>query len=652
MEYAIIGISFYEARARKNMILLAATDIRKVYGEKVIFNQLSLSIHSEDKIGLIGINGTGKSSLLKILSGFETADAGDLVTSNELMVEYLPQNPHFEEDATVIEQIFKGTSRFMQVLKNYEETALALDKNPEDTTLQQRLLSLTTEMDAVGAWQAESEAKAILTKLGITDFNQKVGNLSGGQKKRIALAGALIRPCNLLIMDEPTNHLDNDTIDYLEELLKNKKCAVLMVTHDRYFLDRVTNKIVELENGKLYTYEGNYGTYLELSAQRASMEQRLEEKQKTLFKQELEWMRKGVEARRTKQKARQDRFHELKDNMQFRQTEKMDIGLATSRLGKKVVEMENVSKAFGERILIRDFTYNFIKGERIGIIGNNGLGKSTLLNLITGELQPDSGVIEIGETVRIGYYSQENKGLDDKMRVIDYVKERGEYVRSEDGSLVSASKMLERFLFPSSMQYTPIGKLSGGEKRRLYLLGVLMNDVNVLLLDEPTNDLDIQTLQILEDYIEHFNGPVIAVSHDRYFLDRISDKLFVFEGNGVIKDSVGGYSDYVAYRKEAAKEMAAPAQEAKAKADTWKKTTATKLKMSYNEMKEFENIESDIEKLEAGLEQIEEDMAKEASNYSKLGELMAEKERQEAALEEKMARWEYLSELDEKIKNQ
>ncbi|MEF9960050.1 MAG: ATP-binding cassette domain-containing protein, partial [Niameybacter sp.] len=287
------------------MILLAATDIRKVYGEKVIFNQLSLSIHSEDKIGLIGINGTGKSSLLKILSGFETADAGDLVTSNELMVEYLPQNPHFEEDATVIEQIFKGTSRFMQVLKNYEETALALDKNPEDTTLQQRLLSLTTEMDAVGAWQAESEAKAILTKLGITDFNQKVGNLSGGQKKRIALAGALIRPCNLLIMDEPTNHLDNDTIDYLEELLKNKKCAVLMVTHDRYFLDRVTNKIVELENGKLYTYEGNYGTYLELSAQRASMEQRLEEKQKTLFKQELEWMRKGVEARRTKQKARQ-----------------------------------------------------------------------------------------------------------------------------------------------------------------------------------------------------------------------------------------------------------------------------------------------------------------------------------------------------------
>ncbi|MEG0846738.1 MAG: ABC-F family ATP-binding cassette domain-containing protein, partial [Niameybacter sp.] len=414
------------------MILLAATDIRKVYGEKVIFNQLSLSIHSEDKIGLIGINGTGKSSLLKILSGFETADAGDLVTSNELMVEYLPQNPHFEEDATVIEQIFKGTSRFMQVLKNYEETALALDKNPEDTTLQQRLLSLTTEMDAVGAWQAESEAKAILTKLGITDFNQKVGNLSGGQKKRIALAGALIRPCNLLIMDEPTNHLDNDTIDYLEELLKNKKCAVLMVTHDRYFLDRVTNKIVELENGKLYTYEGNYGTYLELSAQRASMEQRLEEKQKTLFKQELEWMRKGVEARRTKQKARQDRFHELKDNMQFRQTEKMDIGLATSRLGKKVVEMENVSKAFGERTLIRDFTYNFIKGERIGIIGNNGLGKSTLLNLITGELQADSGTIEIGETVRIGYYSQENKGLDDKMRVIDYVKERGEYVRSED----------------------------------------------------------------------------------------------------------------------------------------------------------------------------------------------------------------------------
>nr|WP_307992215.1 ABC-F family ATP-binding cassette domain-containing protein [uncultured Niameybacter sp.] len=634
------------------MILLAATDIRKVYGEKVIFNNLSLSIHSEDKIGLIGINGTGKSSLLKILVGLETADGGDIVTSNELMVEYLPQNPHFEEDATVIEQIFKGTSRFMQVLRNYEETTLALEQNPEDEALQQKLLSLTTEMDAVGAWQAESEAKAILTKLGITDFNQKVGQLSGGQKKRIALAGALIRPCNLLVMDEPTNHLDNDTIDYLEEMLKNKKCAVLMVTHDRYFLDRVTNKIVELEDGKLYTYEGNYGTYLELSAQRASMQQRLEEKQKSLYKQELEWMRKGVEARRTKQKARQDRFHELKENMQFKQNDKMDIGLATSRLGKKVIEMENVSKSFGDKVLVKDFTYNFIKGERIGIIGNNGLGKSTLLNLITGELQPDSGVIEIGETVRIGYYSQESKGLDESMRVIDYVKERGEYVRSEDGSLVSASKMLERFLFPSHMQYTPIGKLSGGEKRRLYLLGVLMNDVNVLLLDEPTNDLDIQTLQILEDYIEHFNGPVIAVSHDRYFLDRISDKLFVFEGNGVIKDSVGGYSDYIAYRKQEEKEVPTSTQVEKPKADTWKKPSSTKLKMSYNEKKEFESIESDIEKLEEKLEQIEAEMIKEASSYSKLGELMTQKEGLEAALEEKMARWEYLSELDEKIKNQ
>lgn len=634
------------------MILLAATEIRKVYGEKVIFNQLSLSIHSEDKLGLIGINGTGKSSLLKILAGFETADGGDLVTSNELMIEYLPQNPHFEEEATVIEQIFKGTSRFMQVLKNYEETSVALEKDPDNTTLQEKLLGLTTEMDAVDAWQAESEAKAILTKLGITDFNQKVGNLSGGQKKRIALAGALIRPCNLLIMDEPTNHLDNDTIDYLEEVLKNKKCAVLMVTHDRYFLDRVTNKIAELEDGKLYTYDGNYGTYLEISAERAMMQQRLEEKQKTLYKQELEWMRKGVEARRTKQKARQERFHELKDNMQFKQTEKMDIGLATSRLGKKVIEMKDISKSFGERMLIRDFTYNFIKGERIGIIGNNGLGKSTLLNLITGELTPDSGTIEIGETVRIGYYSQESKDMDDSIRVIDYVKERGEYVRSEDGSLVSASKMLERFLFPSHMQYTPIGKLSGGERRRLYLLGVLMNDVNVLLLDEPTNDLDIQTLQILEDYIEHFNGPVIAVSHDRYFLDRISDKLFVFEGNGVIRDSVGGYSDYIAYRKEEVKEANASIQEAKPKADTWKKNSQVKLKMSYNDKKEFESIEGDIENIELKLEQVEAEMVKEASNYSKLGELMEEKERLEVALEEKMARWEYLSELDEKIKNQ
>lgn len=634
------------------MILLAATDIKKVYGEKVIFNQLAISIHSEDKIGLIGINGTGKSSLLKILAGFETADVGEIITSNELMVEYLPQNPHFDPEATVIEQIFKGTSRFMQVLKNYEEVTVALENDPENEALQEKLLKLTTEMDAVDAWQAESEAKAILTKLGIHDFNQKVGNLSGGQKKRIALAGALIRPCNLLIMDEPTNHLDNDTIDYLEELLKNKKCAVLMVTHDRYFLDRVTNKIVELEEGKLYTYEGNYGAYLELKDQRESIQRRMEDKQKTLYKQELEWMRKGVEARRTKQKARQERFHDLKDQMQFKQNEKMDIGLATSRLGKKVIEMEDICKSFGDKVLIKDFTYNFIKGERIGIIGNNGLGKSTLLNIITEEMKPDSGTLEIGETVRIGYYSQENKGLDDNMRVIDYVKERGEYVRSEDGSLVSASKMLERFLFPSHMQYTPIGKLSGGERRRLYLLGVLMNDVNVLLLDEPTNDLDIQTLQILEDYIEHFSGPVIAISHDRYFLDRISDKLFVFEGNGVIRDSVGGYSDYIEHRKQEVKEINVPKQENKIKAENWKKTTQTKLKMSYNEKMEFEHIETDIEKIEADLEKIEVEMTKEASNYSKLNDLIKEKEALESQLEHKMERWEYLSELDEKIKNQ
>ena len=634
------------------MILLAATDIKKVYGEKIIFNQLALSIHSEDKIGLIGINGTGKSSLLKILAGLETADAGEITTSNELMIEYLPQNPYFDPEATVIEQIFKGTSRFMQVLKNYEEVTIALEKEPDNEVLQEKLLKLTTEMDAVDAWQAESEAKAVLTKLGISEFNQKVGNLSGGQKKRIALAGALIRPCNLLIMDEPTNHLDNDTIDYLEEVLKNKKCAVLMVTHDRYFLDRVTNKIVELEDGKLYTYEGNYGTYLELKEQRESIQKRMEDKQKTLYKQELEWMRKGVEARRTKQKARQERFYELKDQMQFKQSDKMEMGFATSRLGKKVIEMQDVCKAYGDKVLIRDFTYNFIKGERIGIIGNNGLGKSTLLNLITEEIKPDNGTIEIGETVRIGYYSQESKGMDDTMRVIDYVKERGEYVRAEDGSLISASKMLERFLFPSHMQYTPIGKLSGGEKRRLYLLGVLMNDVNVLLLDEPTNDLDIQTLQILEDYIEQFAGPVIAVSHDRYFLDRISDKLFVFEGNGVIRDSVGGYSDYIEHRKQEGQIATPVKQDNKAKTDSWKKNSQTKLKMSYNEKMEFERIEADIEKLEASLENIESEMAKEASNYSKLNDLIKEKEQLESQLEHKMERWEYLSELDEKIKNQ
>lgn len=629
------------------MILLSATDLNKVYGEKVVFNQISLTVSSLEKIGLIGINGTGKTSFLKIIAGLEVPDKGELITSNELVIEYLPQNPYFDEDATVIEQIFKGTSEFMKILRDYEMTVLAVENNPEDTKLQEKLIKLSGQMDAVDAWQVESEAKSILTKLGITDFNQKVGTMSGGQKKRIALAGALIRPCNLLILDEPTNHLDNDTIDYLEEMLKSKRCALLMVTHDRYFLDRITNKIVEIDQGRLFEYEGNYSKFLELKEQRESIEARMHEKQQSLFKQELEWMRKGVEARRTKQKARKDRFYELEDNMNNSKQEKMDIGLATSRLGKKVIEIEEVSKRFGDKILLNNFTYNFTRDERIGIIGDNGIGKSTLLNMIVGDLEPDCGDIAIGDTVKIGYYSQENKGMDESLRVIDFIKQKAEYIQSEDGTRISASKMLERFLFPPIMQYTPISKLSGGEKRRLYLLSVLMDDINVLLLDEPTNDLDIQTLQILESFIDGFDGPVVAVSHDRYFLDRICEKLFVFEGQGVVKNSIGNYTDYITYRQEAAEEIQKAV--AKAKTNDTRVKLASKLKFTYNEKKEYDSIDSDIEKLEALVEEIESKMSKAATNYGLLNELMKEKEEAEEQLLLKMERWEYLNELAQRI---
>ena len=632
------------------MILLSLSHIKKTYGEKVIFDDLSLTVDSTRKIGLIGINGTGKSSLLKIMAGLETPDAGEVITSNELAIEYLPQNPQFDDESTVLEQIFKGNSPFMKVLREYEHMMARLEKEPENVVLQEKLLALNEQMDREGAWQLESEAKAILTKFGLLDFEQKVGELSGGQRKKIALAGALIRPCNLLILDEPTNHLDNETIGYLEECLKAKKTGVVMVTHDRYFLERVTNEIVELDKGKLYEYEGNYEAYLEQKALRESIEERMREKQYSLYKQELEWMRKGVEARRTKQKARKERFYELEESLTTHSSQSLDLNLGTSRLGKKIIVMEHLHKAFGDKCCIDDFTYTVLRGDRIGIIGNNGMGKSTLLNIIAGEIKPDSGVVEIGETVRIGYYSQESKALDLKMRVIDYVKEKGEFIKAADGNLISASKMLERFLFPPMLQYTPIEKLSGGERRRLYLLGVLMQDVNVLLLDEPTNDLDIYTLQVLESFIDEFNGPVITVSHDRYFLDRIVEKIFVYEGNGKIINYPGNYSDYAA-RKEAEKPEASCSVK-KEKTALPRKQQEPKLKFTYKEQKEYEVIDEVIEKLEAEVAALEEEMAAHATHFAKLQELTEAKQAKEEELTYKMERWEYLNELAERIASQ
>ena len=637
------------------MILLSANQIKKIYGEKVLFDDLSLTVDSTDKIGIIGINGTGKSTLLKILAGFETIEAGEIATSNELIIEYLPQNPFFEEESTVLEQIFKGNSPIMHLLRDYEKTIEHISRHPDQPQMQQRLIMLSEKMDAHKAWQVESEAKAVLNRLGISSFDQKIGKLSGGQRKKIALAGALIRPCNLLILDEPTNHLDNDTITYLEELLKQKKCAVVMVTHDRYFLDRVANKIMELDKGKLYKYEGNYGQFIELKAQREEQAERMREKAFASYKKELEWMRKGVEARRTKQKARQDRFYELEESLEGNNKQNLDMALGSSRLGKKIIMMEDITKSFNGKELIKDFTYTILKEDRIGIVGNNGLGKSTLLNLITRKFSWDKGIIEIGETVRIGYYTQENKEMDLSMRVIDYIKDKAEYVKLADGTAVSASKMLEKFLFSPAMQYTPISKLSGGERRRLYLLGVLMEDINVLLLDEPTNDLDIYTLQVLENFIDDFNGPVIAVSHDRYFLDRVADKIFAFEGDGKITNYPGNFSDYYQKRQQQAKFEETAVRKEKidgTERKASKEEAPLKLKFTYKEKIEYEQIDERIEGIENCIKQIESEMIKYATDFSKLQQLTNEKEEQEAELEIQIKRWEYLSELAEKVKAQ
>ncbi len=638
------------------MILVAANHIKKVYGEKILFEDIFISIEDSDKIGIIGINGTGKSTLLKILADKETVDHGEVVTSNDLEIEYLPQNPIFDENSSVIEQIFKGDSPIMKLLRDYESIVEEINNQPDNHDLQQRFINLSAQMDRDGVWQLESEAKGILMKLGITEFNQKVMRLSGGQRKKIALAGALIRPCNLLILDEPTNHLDNDTIDYLEELLKTKKCAVVMVTHDRYFLDRVVNRIVELDQGKLYKYEGNYEHFVAFKAQREEIEERIREKQVSSYKKELEWMGKGVEARRTKQKARQDRFYELEKNLQDNNKQHLDISLGTSRLGKKIIQIDQITKYFGDQCIIEDFTYTVLKGDRIGIIGNNGTGKSTLLNLITGNIACDKGVIEVGETIRIGYYTQENKEMDLSIKVIDYIKDRAEYIKLIDGSTLSASKMLERFLFPSTLQYTTISKLSGGERRRLYLLGIIMQDVNVLLLDEPTNDLDIYTLQVLEEYIDDFNGPVISVSHDRYFLDRVAEKIFVFEGNGKITSYPGNYSDYHLRKQEQDKSKQDSIKKAKIAQDETKsskhQTIAPKLKFTYKEKLEYEKIDEEIAELENTLKNIEDDIAAYATSFTKLQELTAYKQKIEDQLTDKLSRWEYLSELAQKISDQ
>lgn len=530
-------------KRRCKMLLLNIENISKSYTEKTLIKDISFGIMDGDKIGLIGINGTGKTTLLKLLAEVELPDRGRIIRANNINIEYLSQNIEFQPNSTVIEQVFRGNSKNMKTLREYEKAI----SNPLST--KELIISLSQEMDTINGWELESEAKAVLTKLGVSNFDDVIETLSGGQKKRIALASALINPSDLLILDEPTNHLDNETIKWLEDYLSNRKGALIMITHDRYFLDRVVNGIFELDKGNLYTYKGNYSYFLEKKMEREEMEISTEQKRQSLFRRELAWMRQGAKARTTKQKARIQRFNVLEESGADLKKDKLDISVGSTRLGRKIIEIKDISKSYNNNSLIKNFTYTVLRDDRVGILGYNGSGKSTLLKIISGEVEPDSGTIEIGETVKLGVFSQETESLDDNERAIEYIKKGGEFISTADGVKITASQMMEKFLFPPDLQWNPIGKLSGGEKRRLHLLRVLMESPNVLLLDEPTNDLDIHTLTILEDYLEDFPGAVIIVSHDRYLLDKIVEKVFVFEGDSEIVGYTGNYSYFEENKK-------------------------------------------------------------------------------------------------------
>lgn len=607
------------------MNLLTMEHITKAYTDRVLLNDVAFSINENEKIGVIGINGMGKSTLLKVTAGIEPYDEGKISMGKQVKICYLPQTPEFEEGTTVLRA------------------------------------AIADNVNELNQWTIEADARSMLNQLGFYDYDEKVEHMSGGQKKRIALVNALLTPADILILDEPTNHLDNAMSEWLEEYLIGFRGAILMVTHDRYFLDRVATRIVEVDQGKLYSYPGNYSEFVKLKAERQDMALATERKRKSLLRTELEWLGRGARARSTKQKAHIDRIKAMQEIKDIQEEKRVVLDSVASRMGNKTIELENISKFYGNRKLISDYSYIFLKNDRIGIIGPNGCGKTTLLKIINGIVRPDSGTIEIGQTIRIGYFSQENEYMDASMKVIDYVKEVGEYVTTSDGK-ITASQMLERFLFDGAMQWSKIEKLSGGEKRRLYLMRVLMSAPNVLILDEPTNDLDIQTLTILEDYLDHFDGIIITVSHDRYFLDRIVNRIFSFEGDGKVRQFEGGYSDYL-IRKElegldtevSLKGHAAATEEQSTKGessskDTWKQRKS-KLKFTYKEQREFETIDDDIAKLEEKLETLDAQIAANATNSVKLRELMDKKEEAGNELDEKMERWVYLNDLNEKIQN-
>lgn len=635
------------------MSIITLQSVKKDFGIKELLKDTNFSLDNNDKVGLIGTNGSGKSTLLKMIAGLEPIDSGQILVNSGAKIVYLPQQPDMDENHTVLEQVFADSGEQMNLVREYEELSDKLAHYPEDSQLMSRLSSIMQRMDATGAWELETNAKIILTKLGIADFDVKVGTLSGGYRKRIALAAALISEPDLLLMDEPTNHLDALSVEWLQSYLNRYRGALLLTTHDRYFLDKVTNRIIEIDRADIYNYTGNYSYYLEKKALAEESALSTQRKHQGILRRELEWLKKGPKARSTKQKARIERAHALRDT-EFKQLNgKVDISTVGRRIGKKVIELKNVSKGYNGRTLINNFTYEFSPEDRIGIIGGNGAGKSTLMDIMTAKIPPDSGTVEIGSTIHIGYFNQHSEELltavNEDQRVIDYIKEEGEFIQISDGTKITASQMLERFLFPGNQQYAPINKLSGGEKRRLFLLRILISAPNVLILDEPTNDLDVQTLAVLEEYLEDFTGCVIVVSHDRYFLDRTVDRIFALEEGGSLRQYPGNYSIYLDYKKAEESQQQETTKTVvieKEKVVSTVAETKKRRRLSNWERREFEELEGKIAQLETDKTEVEKTLANMAGNYSQVQKLYEQLEKLKQDIDIATERWLELAEME------
>lgn len=628
-------------------MILSAENLGHSYGVRTLFKNISFNIEEGDKIGVIGVNGTGKSTLLRDIATGEPGE-GKITKNGTCVIEYLPQDPAFDPDATVLEQVFRGESPQLDVVRRYEEAVQQAAAEPENKAARQKLLALQQEMDSKFAWQMESEAKAVLDKLGITDLQQPMKELSGGQRKRVALAGVLVRPSDLLILDEPTNHMDNETVAWLEEVLQKRKGALLMVTHDRYFFDRVVNRTLEIDGGEGYLYTGNYSLFLQKREERRIAAAGAAQRLRNVYRRELAWISRGAEARRTKSKERIERFNELKKEVNNIKTEQqLEISSVGSRLGKTIIECEHIGLDYGGKTYIDDFNYVLLRNDRIGIVGPNGSGKSSLMDIIAGRLAPTRGTVKVGQTVKIGYFAQHSEFKDADCRVLEYIKNVSDYIETADGTRITAAQMLERFLFPPELQWVPVSKLSGGEKRRLYLLSVLMSAPNVLILDEPTNDLDIPTLSVLEDYLDTFNGAVIAVSHDRYFLDRFAGKIFAFMGGGEVRQFIGDYSRYEQARAEA-QNLARQQERAQSTVKPQQREEKQRApKMTYKEKLEYEQIEQVIAQAEAELKMTEMEINACGTDFVKLTELTAKQQELTQRISDLTNRWAYLEELAE-----